>query len=171
MRGALALLFGALTIMTPGLTLLYLVLLFGVYAIVEGAFSLVAAMRAPGRHWPLVLEGVVGIAAGVLTFTWPGITALLLLYFIAFWAILTGVLEIAAGIRLRKQLQNEFLLIAMGILSVLFGVLVLVSPGTGALAVALWIGVYALLFGAALLALAFRLRPFARGGETSTAAA
>jgi uncharacterized membrane protein HdeD (DUF308 family) len=169
LRGLLAVLFGILTFIIPGLTLFSLVLLFGAYAILEGVFNVLSAMRAPRQHWPLLLEGIVGIIAGFLTFAWPGITALILLYVIGFWAIFTGILEIAAGIRLRKHIDNEWLLILMGVLSVGFGLLLLVFPGAGALAIVLWIGAYALVFGIALIALAFRLRPLARGVDAPTA--
>jgi uncharacterized membrane protein HdeD (DUF308 family) len=163
LRGLLAVLFGVLTFIIPGLTLFYLVLLFGAYTILEGIFNLVSAFRAPGHHWPLVLEGILSILAGALTFVWPGLTALVLLYLIAFWAIFTGVLEITAGIRLRRHIDNEWLLILMGVLSVGFGLLLLVFPGAGALAIVLWIGAYAIVFGIALIALAFRLRSLAHG--------
>jgi len=166
LRGLLAVLFGILTLVSPGLTLFYLVLLFGAYAILEGIFNIISAIRAPGHHWPLIVEGIIGIIAGVLTFMWPGITAVVLLYLIAFWAIFTGVLEITAGIRLRQHVTNEWMLILMGITSILFGALILISPGTGALAIALWIGVYALIFGVILIVLAFRLRPLARTTAT-----
>src|SRR4029077_4374515 len=141
-------------------TLLTLVLLFGAYAILDGIFDIISAVRAPGRHWPLVLEGVVGIIIGILTFIWPGITTMVLLYLIAFWAIFTGILEIVAGIRLREVIANEWLLILMRVLSVLFGFLILIFPGAGALAIVIWIGAYALLFGIMLIALAFLLRRF-----------
>jgi uncharacterized membrane protein HdeD (DUF308 family) len=160
LRGVFAVLFGLLTFLIPGITLLTLVLLFGAYAILDGIFDIVSAVRAPGRHWPLVLKGVVGIIIGILTFLWPGITTMVLLYLIAFWAIFTGVLEIVAGIRLREVIANEWLLILMGVLSVLFGFLILIFPGAGALAIVIWIGAYALLFGIMLIALAFLLRRF-----------
>ena len=160
LRGVFAVLFGLLTFLIPGITLLTLVLLFGAYAILDGIFDIVSAVRAPGRHWPLVLEGVVGIIIGILTFIWPGITTMVLLYLIAFWAIFTGVLEIVAGIRLREVIANEWLLILMGVLSVLFGFLILIFPGAGALAIIIWIGAYSLLFGIMLIALAFLLRRF-----------
>jgi uncharacterized membrane protein HdeD (DUF308 family) len=160
LRGVFAVLFGLLTFLIPGITLLTLVLLFGAYAILDGIFDIISAVRAPGRHWPLVLEGVVGIIIGILTFLWPGITTMVLLYLIAFWAIFTGVLEIVAGIRLREVIANEWLLILMGVLSVLFGFLILIFPGAGALAIVIWIGAYALLFGIMLIALAFLLRRF-----------
>jgi uncharacterized membrane protein HdeD (DUF308 family) len=117
LRGVFAVLFGLLTFLIPGITLLTLVLLFGAYAILDGIFDIISAVRAPGRHWPLVLEGVVGIIIGILTFIWPGITTMVLLYLIAFWAIFTGILEIVAGIRLREVIANEWLLILMGVLS------------------------------------------------------
>jgi len=151
-------LFGLLTFLLPGITLVTLVLLFGAYALVDGLFNLLAFFKVASHHWALLIEGVIGIIAGVLTFTWPTITAIVLLYLIAFWAIFTGVFEIVAGIRLRKVIANEWLLILMGMLSMLFGFLILFAPGAGALAIVLWIGVYALMFGIVLLALAFRLR-------------
>src|ERR1700726_5189435 len=118
LRGVIAVLFGLLTFFIPGLTLISLVLLFGFYAILDGIFDIVSAMKAPGHHWPLLVEGIVGIVAEIVTFMWPGITAMILLYLIAFWAILTGVLEIVAGIRLRAVIANEMLLILMGVLSI-----------------------------------------------------
>jgi uncharacterized membrane protein HdeD (DUF308 family) len=160
LRGVFAVLFGLLTFLIPGITLLTLVLLFGAYAILDGIFDIVSAVRAPGHHWPLILEGVVGIIIGILTFLWPGITTMVLLYLIAFWAIFTGVLEIVAGIRLREVIANEWLLILMGVLSVLFGIFILIFPGAGALAIVIWIGAYALLFGIMLIALASLLRRF-----------
>jgi len=160
LRGVLAVLFGLLAFFIPGITLLSLVLLFGAYVLLDGIFDLVAATRSPSHHWALVLEGIIGIIAGILTFLWPGITAMVLLYLIAFWAIFTGVLEIIAGIRLRQVLSDEIWLILMGVLSLLFGLFILIFPSAGALAVVYWIGAYALLFGIMLLALAFRLRNF-----------
>jgi uncharacterized membrane protein HdeD (DUF308 family) len=134
LRGLFAVVFGLLTFFVPGITLMFLVLLFGFYAILDGVFDIVSAIRAPGHHWPLLVEGIVGIIAGVLTVLWPRITAMVLLYLIAFWAIITGVLEIVAGIRLREVIANELLLILTGFISVLFGILIIVFPGAGALA-------------------------------------
>jgi uncharacterized membrane protein HdeD (DUF308 family) len=158
LRGLVAVLFGLLTFFLPGITLVTLVLLFGAYALADGVFNVIAFFRVASHQWALLIEGVVGIIAGVLTFAWPAITALALLYLIAFWAILTGIFEVVAGIRLRKTIANEWLLLLMGVLSLLFGLLILFAPGTGALAIVLWIGAYALVFGVFLLALAFRLR-------------
>ncbi len=158
LRGLVAVLFGLLTFFLPGITLVTLVLLFGAYALVDGVFNVVAFFRVASHQWALLIEGVIGILAGILTFAWPAITAIVLLYVIAFWAILTGFFEIVAGIRLRKVIANEWLLLVMGVLSFLFGLLILFAPGAGALAIVLWIGAYALVFGVFLLALAFRLR-------------
>ena len=158
LRGVAAVLFGLLTFFLPGITLVTLVLLFGAYALVDGIFNVVAFFRVASHHSAFLIEGVIGIITGILTFTWPAITAIALLYLIAFWAMFTGVFEIVAGIRLRKAIANEWLLLLMGTLSALFGLLILFAPGAGALAIVLWIGVYALMFGIVLLALAFRLR-------------
>jgi uncharacterized membrane protein HdeD (DUF308 family) len=158
LRGLVAVLFGLLTFFLPGITLVTLVLLFGAYALVDGVFNVIAFFRVASHQWALLVEGVVGILAGLLTFAWPAITALALLYLIAFWAILTGIFEVVAGIRLRKTIANEWLLLLMGFLSLSFGLLILFAPGAGALAIVLWIGAYALVFGMFLLALAFRLR-------------
>jgi uncharacterized membrane protein HdeD (DUF308 family) len=158
LRGLVAVMFGLLTFFLRGITLVTLILLFGAYALADGIFNVIAFFRVASHHWALLIEGLIGIIAGILTFVWPAITALALLYVIAFWAIFTGVFEIIAGIRLRKVITNEWLLLLMGILSFLFGLFVLIAPGVGALAIVLWIGAYALVFGIFLLALAFRLR-------------
>jgi uncharacterized membrane protein HdeD (DUF308 family) len=157
-RGLAAVLFGLLTFLLPGITLATLVLLFGAYALVDGIFNVIAFFKVASHYWALLIEGVIGIIAGVLTFAWPAITALVLLYLIAFWAILTGIFEIFAAIRLRKTISNEWLLLLMGVLSLVFGLFILYAPGPGALAIVLWIGAYALVFGIFLMALAFRLR-------------
>ena len=158
LRGLAAVLFGLLTFLLPGITLITLVLLFGAYALVDGIFNGIAFFRVASHHWALLIEGVIGIIAGILTFAWPAMTAIVLLYLIAFWAIFTGIFEIIAGIRLRKAITNEWFLLVMGVLSLLFGVLILFAPGVGALAIVLWIGAYALVFGIFMLALAFRLK-------------
>jgi uncharacterized membrane protein HdeD (DUF308 family) len=158
LRGLAGVLFGLLTFFVPGITLVTLVLLLGVYALVDGIFNVLAFFRVASRHWALLFEGVIGIIACVLTFAWPSITALVLLYVIAFWAIFTGLFEFIAGVRLRKVITNEWLLLLMGVLSVLFGMLVFVCSRAVAFTIVLWIGAYALVFGVLLLALAFRLR-------------
>ena len=157
-RGLVAVLFGLFTFFVPGMTLVTLVLLFGAYALMDGVFNVVAFFRVASHHWALLIEGVIGITAGILTFAWPALTAIALLYVISFWAIFTGIFEIIAGIRLRKAITNEWLLLVAGGLSLLFGLVLLFAPGVGVLAIVLWIGAYALVFGISLLALAFRLR-------------
>jgi uncharacterized membrane protein HdeD (DUF308 family) len=161
LRGIVAILFGVLTALMPSITLTLLVLLFGAYAIVEGGFNVIAAIRRrKGERlwWLLLLEGLVSIAAGVVAFIMPGLTALMLVLVIGAWAIITGVLEIVAAILLRKQIRGEWWLALSGALSLIFGVLVLMWPGAGALALVLWIAAYAIAFGVLLVALAFRLR-------------
>src|SRR5262249_10613732 len=136
LRGLAAVLFGILAFAWPGMTLAVLVLLFGAYALVDGVLGVIAAIRGDSDHrLAMAAEGVVGILAGLAAFAWPGLTALVLLYIIAFWAILTGVIEIAAAVRLRRVLQNEWGLIVGGALSILFGVILVVAPGAGAVAV------------------------------------
>jgi uncharacterized membrane protein HdeD (DUF308 family) len=161
LRGVCAVLFGILAFAWPGITLVALVYLFGAYALVNGIFTLGLSIRAP-KGTPgigmLLLLGLLGVAAGILTFVYPGNTALSLLWIIAFWAIFTGVLEIAAAIRLRREMTNEWLLILSGALSVVFGVLVILKPGAGALSILWLIGVYAILFGVMMLTLAFKMK-------------
>jgi uncharacterized membrane protein HdeD (DUF308 family) len=167
LRGVVAIVFGILAFVWPGITVTALVLLFGAYALVDGVFAVVAALSGAGQGvplWALLLEGLAGIAAGILTFLWPGVTELVLLLFIASWAVVTGVLEIIAAIRLRAVLRNEWALVLSGVLSILLGILFFISPITGALVIAYWVGAYAILFGILLLVLAFRLRSWAERG-------
>ena len=164
LRGVLGILFGLIALVWPGITLLALVALFGAYALVDGIFAAVAAFRA-GRsqfRWWLVLEGIAGIGTGIATVFWPQITALVLLVLVAAWAIVTGVLEIVAAIRLRKVITGEWVLALTGVLSVGLGMLLLLFPGPGALSLVWLIGAYALAFGILLLVLAFRLRSWGR---------
>jgi len=163
LRGVFAVLFGLLAFFWPGITLLTLVLLWGAYALLDGIFALVAAVKKTDPRtptWALVLEGIAGIVAAVLAVVWPDITALVLVYLIAAWAIVTGVLEIVAAIRLRREIPGEWLLGLSGVLSLLFGLYVAVFPGAGALAIVWIIGAYAIFFGILLIALGFRLRGF-----------
>jgi len=161
LRGLFAVLFGIMAFAGPGITLGALVLLYGAYAFADGVLAIAAALvgRTVGvPWWALLIEGLAGIGVGIITLLWPGITALVLLYLIAFWAVVTGVFEIVAAIRLRKEIRGEWLLALSGVLSVLFGVALIVSPGAGALAVVWLIGAYAIVFGALMIALALRLR-------------
>jgi uncharacterized membrane protein HdeD (DUF308 family) len=168
LRGLAAIVFGILAIALPGMTLAVLILLFGAYALIDGILDIFHAFRGGASHRILLLvEGIVGVLAGLAAFFWPGLTALVLLYIIAFWAIVTGVLEIIEAIRLRRVISNEWALIIGGILSVLFGILLVAMPGTGALALVLIIGVYAIIFGIALLGLAWRLRAHSHGATSA----
>jgi uncharacterized membrane protein HdeD (DUF308 family) len=172
LRGVVAIIFGVLAVIWPALTLFTLVLLFGAYAFVDGIFAVVAGITSRERDqrwWATVLEGVAGIIFGVLTFVWPGMTALVLLYFIAAWAFVTGILEIVAAVQLRKVITNEWMLILGGIVSIIFGVLLALFPGAGALGLTWMIGIYAIVFGILFIILAFRLRGMAgTTGTTST---
>jgi uncharacterized membrane protein HdeD (DUF308 family) len=161
LRGLVGILFGILTFFQPGISLAALVLVFGAYAFVDGILTLVSAIRrrsTTDRWGLLVLEGIAGILVGIATLFLPGVTALVLLYLIAAWALVTGILEIAAAIRLRKVIRNEWLLALSGIASIILGVVLIVWPGPGALAVVLFIGAYAFVFGALLVGLSLRLR-------------
>ncbi|KYF68423.1 hypothetical protein BE11_38840 [Sorangium cellulosum] len=162
-RGVLAMGFGALTLAVPRISLKVLVLLFGAYALAEGVTNIAGAVRGGDerrRWWVLLLEGLVSIAVALVTLFWPGITAVALALWIGAWAIVTGALEIGAAIRLRKQIEGEWLLGLAGVLSIAFGVLMIAAPGAGALALVLWIGAYSLVFGIFLIALGIRLRSF-----------
>jgi len=161
LRGAVAIVFGIVALIWPGLTLAALIFLFGAYVLVDGIFAVINGISAYGerkRWWVLVLEGIAGIIIGIVTFVYPGLTALTLLTIIGVWAIFTGVMEIAAAIQLRKVITGELLMALSGLASVAFGVLVILFPGAGALGVLWLIGAYAIAFGVLFLILAFRLR-------------
>jgi uncharacterized membrane protein HdeD (DUF308 family) len=161
LRGAAALVFGILTALWPGISLTALVVLFGSFAIVYGVFNIITAVRrrrGERRWWALLLEGVVSVAVGTVTLIMPDLTALALVYVIAAWAILTGILEIAAAIMLRWYIRGEWWLVLAGVLSVAFGAVLAIWPGVGALALVLWIGAYAIVLGILLIALGFKLR-------------
>lgn len=165
LRGVIGILFGIAVIVWPGITLTALVTLFGLFALIGGFLFLIAAIkqrRTDEPWWLLLLEGIFGIAIGIIVFISPGITGLLLLYLIAAWAIISGIFEIVAAIQLRRQIENEWLLAAVGIASLLFGLLLAIWPVAGALAILWVIGAYALIFGVLLLILAFRLRTWKR---------
>jgi uncharacterized membrane protein HdeD (DUF308 family) len=160
-RGVIAVLFGIMTLIWPVITLMVLVLLFGIYALIHGIFTVYVGVRVRRdgeRWWMMILGGLVGIATGVLTFIWPRVTALVLLYFIAAWAIITGVFEVVAAIWLRKMIKGEWFLALGGILTLFFGVLLAILPIPGALAITWLIGIYAMIIGVLLIILAFRVR-------------
>jgi uncharacterized membrane protein HdeD (DUF308 family) len=168
-----AVVFGGLAFIWPGMTILALILVWGAYAIADGVLALIAAYRVRERGKPmlaLLLIGVLGLAAGVIAFVWPGLTALALLLLIAAWAFVMGIFQIAAAIRLRKELRHEWLLALSGALSVAFAALLVVNPGAGALALLWVIAVYAIVFGALLIVLGLRLKGMAPRGELPAAA-
>jgi len=166
LRGLAAIAFGVIAFFWPGITLLSLTYLWGAYALADGVFSLGAAITGQGgdtsSRWWLALSGIVSILAAAIAFFWPGITALVLLMFIAGWAIVIGVLEIYAAVQLRKVVENEWWLVLSGLLSIAFGFVMFAWPGTGALAVIWTIAWFAIFFGCTLVGLAFRLKKYKR---------
>jgi uncharacterized membrane protein HdeD (DUF308 family) len=162
-RGLLAVLFAVVAFEWPGPTLVALVLLYGAYALVDGITALWVGAFA-GAGW-LVLSGALGLAVGISTFIYPGITAVALFYLIAAWAITRGIFEIMAAMKLRKEISGEWALILGGIFSIAFGMLLMAYPVAGVLALVWLIGVYSLMFGAAMIFLAFRLRGLSRNLE------
>jgi uncharacterized membrane protein HdeD (DUF308 family) len=165
LRGAVAILFGVLTFVWPGVTLAALVLLFGAYALVDGIAAIILGIKEYGdreRWWATLVGGIISAGAGLFTFMMPGITALALLSLIAFWAILRGVFDIVAAIRLRHAIEGEWLLGLAGALSIAFGLTMLMFPRAGALAVIWWIGAFAIVLGAMWIALGLRLHGIAR---------
>ena len=167
LRGLLGVIFGVVALAFPGSTILALVLLFSAYALVDGAFSVVAAIRAArqGQQWGLLtLQGVASVAAGVIAFLWPAITVLAFVLLIAAWSILSGVLFVTAAFRVDDNHERWWLAIG-GIASLIYGVLSIAAPMLGALVLTWWLGAYMLVIGVALILLAFRLR--SRGNQRS----
>lgn len=159
-RGLVAIAFGVLAIAWPGAMLVTLVILFGAFVLADGLLAIVtgiATAKSADRWWAMLLAGIAGVVVGVLTFIWPGMTALVLLYLIAAWSLTRGVLEIAAAIRLRKVVRGEWVLVLSGILSILLAAVLFVFPGAGALGMIWVIGAYAIADGALLGILGFRL--------------
>jgi len=170
LRGIAALLFGVFAFMRPGMTLEFLVYLFGFWALLDGVFALIGSIGAAEAHepwWPLVLTGLLGIAAGIVTLRWPQITAVALYLIIAYWSIFQGILATVAAIRLRDLIPGEGWFIAGGLASIAFGVLLVMYPASGLLAVIWLIGLYAVIFGIAVLMFGFRLKGLA--GEVQAA--
>lgn len=166
LRGAAAIIFGLGAIIWPGITVTVLVIFFGAYALVDGAFSIGAAIvggntRVP--RWLLVLEGVLGIGVGIVAMVWPGLTAVTLLYIIAAWAIITGVVEIVEAVRLRNVIENEWFLGIAGVLSIILGIVFFSFPIGAIATVAIVAGIYAIFFGALLIVLSVRLRSLKDG--------
>jgi uncharacterized membrane protein HdeD (DUF308 family) len=160
-RGIVGVVFGLVAFAGPGITIAALVVIFGLYAIIDGVTNLILGLnRRPihGRAWATAIQGIVGIVAGVLAFIWPGVTALALVIVIGAWAIVTGLFEIAAAIKLRKEITGEWMLALSGLLSLVFGVLVFAFPDAGAVGIAWVLGAYAMAGGVVLIALGVRLR-------------
>jgi uncharacterized membrane protein HdeD (DUF308 family) len=160
-RGIVGVAIGALAILWPGITLAVLVGIFGFYAILDGITNLMLGLSRREPHtgsWAQAVQGVFGVCAGVLALLWPGVTALVLVLFIGAWAIVTGVLEIIAAVRLRRVISGEWLLALSGCMSVLFGILVFAFPGAGAVSIAWILGVYTAAAGMLLIVLGLRLR-------------
>ena len=165
LRGAAAVIFGLIAFALPGLTLAVLVLFFAAYLLVDGVFALVAGLRAAERHerWgALILEGIFDLVAGAIVVMWPGMTLVVFIYMAAFWAVVSGIALLFAAFRLHRQ-HGEWLMILAGLLSIAWGVLVALFPIAGIVIWAWWIGAYALVFGIAMLILAFRLRKHSPG--------
>jgi len=161
LRGIVSILFGIVAFAWPGLTLFTLVLFYGAFALVDGVIALASAFTGgakPVPTWWLVLVGIAGIAAGIITFLWPGLTAIVLVIFIGAWALVHGIFEIIGAIKLRKEIDNEWMLILAGAISVLFGLLILFAPGAGALGLIWAIAAYSIVFGVLMIGLSFRLR-------------
>lgn len=163
LRGLAAIAFGILTLIWPGITLLTLLIFFGAYALIDGIFALGAGIfgrQSVMPRWWLIIVGIAGIVAGIGTFVWPGLTAILLLFFIAGWAIVTGIFQIVGAIILHKEIENEWWLVLEGVLSLLFGIAIMVWPGAGALALVWLIGWYAILFGVLAAGFAFTVKKY-----------
>lgn len=163
LRGIAFILFGVLAFAWPGITLVTLILFYGAFVLIDGVLALAHAVMGGNMasRWWLALIGIAGIAFGLLTFMWPGVTALVLLWFIASWAIVLGVFQILGAIRLRKEIDNEWTLILGGIISVLFGLVLFVAPGAGALAFVWVIGIFAIVFGLLMVMASLRLKKHA----------
>ncbi|MFZ5623581.1 MAG: HdeD family acid-resistance protein [Gemmatimonadota bacterium] len=167
LRGLAAILLGIIAFMLPGPTLTALVILFGVYALADGVFALVTAVRGVRRRerWGAMLaHALVSLTAGVIALVWPAIGTLSPVYLVAAWALLTGIFQIAMAVRLRRVILGEWLLILTGVLSLMLAVLLLLFPSAGATAIVWWLGAYALVHGAIVLAVAFRIRSWMRPG-------
>ncbi len=169
-RGAAAVLFGLAALIWPGLTLAVLIIMYGAYAVVDGVFAIVAGLRADSgkQKWLLLAEGALGILAGLIAVFWPGVTAVVLLYIIAFWAIFGGLLRIFGAVLLRREIDNEWTMALSGVLWVLLGIVLAVLPGAGLVSLAWLIGIFALGVGMTLIALALRVRSQGPSGSGTT---
>lgn len=159
-RGVVAVLFGLVALIWPGLTLAVLIVFFGAYVVVDGIFAIVAGLRAGSgtRKSLLLAEGALGILVGLIALFWPDVTGIVLLYIISFWAVFGGIMRIIGAVLMRREIDNEWSMGLSGVLWVLWGVVLAVLPGVGLLSLAWLIGIFALGVGVTLIVLAFRVR-------------
>jgi uncharacterized membrane protein HdeD (DUF308 family) len=161
LRGVLAIIFGLVALFFPGIALLAFITVFAVYAIIDGIIAVVEAIReraTANRWWWVLIEGILSILAGIFAIVYPGVTALVLLYIVAAWAILTGIMEIVTAVTLREYLSREWALIIAGALSIVFGIILFVRPGLGLLSILWLVGVYSIIFGVLFIVRAFQFR-------------
>lgn len=160
-RGVIAIVLGLAAILLPGITLELLAVLLAAFFLADGVFSLAASVggkNLDSRWWLLLLEGLAGIVIGIITIIWPALTVVVLVLFVGFWALVTGILEITAAIKLRHDIRGEWLLALSGVISILFSLILFANPGAGAVALVWIIGAYALFFGISLVLLGLKLR-------------
>src|SRR5450432_984594 len=158
-RGLLSIILGLIVLFLPGIALLALVYVFAAYMLIDGIMAVVTSIRERGmlNRWGWILfEGVLGIVAGLIAFFYPGITALILLYLVAAWAIITGIMEIVTAFIIRDMVSWEWLLALAGVVSVLFGIILFIHPGAGLLSILWLVGVYSIIFGITFIVRAFQ---------------
>ena len=164
LRGVLAIIFGLIALFAPGIALLAFVYVFAAYALIDGIMAVYIAIRERGSlsRWGWVLfEGILGIIAGIVAFVYPGLTALVLLYIVAIWAVVTGIMEIVTAIAIRGFVAREWALGLAGILSIIFGIVLFIFPGAGLLSILWLVGIYGIVFGILFIVRAFQLRSWA----------
>lgn len=165
LRGLAAIVFGIVALTMPGITLASLILVFGAWLLIDGVFAIFHAFsgrRETPRWWMMLLEGLIAAALGIFALRSPGMAALTLLFYIAAWAIVSGVIRIVLAFALRREIQGEWWMILGGFASILFGLIMIVRPGAGALALLTIIGIWSILAGIALVMLAFKARKFGK---------
>ncbi len=164
LRGVLAIIFGLVALFFPGIALLAFIAVFAVYAIIDGIVAVGVAIReraTASRWWWVLIEGILSILAGIFAIFYPGETALILLYIVAAWAILTGITEIVTAITLREYLAHEWALIIAGAISIVFGIILFIRPGAGLLSILWLVGIYSIIFGVLFIVRAFQFRSWA----------
>ena len=169
LRGILAIIFGLIAITVPGIALLAFIYVFGAYALIDGIIAVVVSLRERGSlgRWGWVLfEGILSILVGIVAFVYPGLTALVLLYLVAIWAILTGIIEIVTAFAIREYISREWALVLAGVLSIVFGIILIIFPGAGLLSILWLVGIYAIVFGVLFIIRAFQLRSWASSMST-----